>query len=268
MRESDTIVLLSVGNTRTRMARVVDAELQPSRVVRNDPLDELLASVEEFFEGARAALVASVRPGVSDAIVERLDPDGQGKVGVVGRDIGVPLDHTLDDPTTVGQDRLLNALAAWDRTGEASVVVDAGTAITVDFVDGAGAFHGGAIAPGLNAMLETMSKRADALPELSLDAERLPAPGDPPFGKTTPQAMTIGAVAAARGMARALIDEYAQFYQAYPRVIATGGDAGLLFEDDPFVERVVPDLTLIGMLSLWKRAREEDAADGDGTDPG
>ncbi len=149
----------------------------------------------------------------------------------------------------MGDDRLLNALGAYARSKQACVIVDAGTAVTVDFVDGEGVFHGGAIAPGVKMMLDAMHERTAALPAVDMKPELLPGAAEAPFGKTTAQAMVVGVVAAARGLAHSLIDRYAEFYHAYPRVIATGGDAALLFDNDDLVEHLVPDLTLIGLLA-------------------
>jgi pantothenate kinase type III len=66
------------------------------------------------------------------------------------------------------------------------------------------------------------------------------------------------------GLVHLLIDKYAEFYEAYPRVIATGGDAAVLFEDDELVEHIVPDLTLIGMKTAWEMsAAEQETVDLD-----
>jgi pantothenate kinase type III len=90
--------------------------------------------------------------------------------------------------------------------------------------------------------------------------------GPIPFGKRTSEAIALGVAAAVRGMAHDLIDRYAQYYHAYPRVIATGGDAALLFEHDDLVEIVVPDLALVGMLAAVQMLRdtEDDELENDG----
>ena len=154
------------------------------------------------------------------------------------------MNHALDDASTLGQDRILCAFAAYKRAQQACVVIDAGTAITVDFVDGEGTFQGGAIAPGLAMMLDAMHSHTASLPKLEF------APCDESrgaFGKDTAHAMMLGVTAAAAGMVRYLIDRYALAYEAYPQVIATGGDAQAILENEDFVDRVVPDLILLGI---------------------
>lgn len=264
-----------------RCAVARQGALEPSRVINNA---DFAPALTEFVTGLLAAgplpaLIATVNPPIADEVarvlreagVEGVERFGNASIrgergnaaaaepgsGSAGR-LPVPIEDALEDRSTVGQDRLLAALGAWWRTKQACIVIDAGTAVTVDFVDGTGVFQGGAIAPGVGMMLRAMHERTAALPEVDIRAD-LPGPAEP-FGKTTKKAMALGAASSARGLARLLIDRYAEYYEAYPAVIATGGDAALLFEDDPLVERIVPDLQLVGMLAAVERlaAAEED----------
>ncbi len=259
-RESVNLLLLSIGNTRTRCARTTDGQLEPSRVVENHTpaalIEEIHALIGAFPDDTPVvAMIASVNQPISEQIVSALALTRiGGNIVRFGADLPIPIEDALEDRSTVGQDRLFNALGAYATTEQACVVIDAGTAITVDFVDGAGVFQGGAIAPGVQMMLDALHANTDALPPVTLPREDPISDG--PFGKTTPEAMLHGAVWSARGLARALIDRYAEYYQAYPMVVATGGDAPRLFEDDPLVERVVPDLPIVGMLAAHKRLAE------------
>jgi type III pantothenate kinase len=261
---SQTVVLLvSVGNTRTRIAALRGDQLEPSRVVPNaedgDRGQLLRAAGEEArAAGAQTVVIASVNDPVAAALEQSLSP--LASVYRIGRDIKVPIRNTLIDDTTVGQDRLLNALGAFARSEQACIVVDAGTAVTVDFVDGFGTFHGGAIAPGLVMMRDALHEKTAALPLVPITAI---AGETTPFGKDTPGAINLGLSSMVIGLVHLLIDKYAEFYEAYPRVIATGGDAAFLFESDPLVEHIVPDLTLIGMKTAWELS---ELADGDADD--
>lgn len=253
---------MSVGNTRTRIARVEGGKLQPSRVLDNaDP--GTAAAIAEAAQagregGALPTLLASVNAGASEKFETELERAGVS-VTRFGRDVPIPVRNTLDDDSTVGHDRLLDALGAFSRARQACIVIDAGTAVTVDFVDGEGTFHGGVIAPGAQMMLDALHERTSALPAVRLTPEGV-APRDTPFGKTTSRAMSLGVAAAVRGLVHDLIDRYAEFYGAYPRVIATGGDAALLFEGDELVEHIVPDLTLIGMHAAAELLEQIDDA--------
>jgi type III pantothenate kinase len=219
-------------------------------------------SVMEAARGAGAAhvLIATVNRPVSGGLEESLA--GTAQVLRIGRDVRIPVENTLEDASGVGQDRLLNALGAFSRSEQACIVVDAGTAVTVDFVDGFGVFHGGAIAPGLVMMRDALHEKTAALPPAPLTPLGSAAP---PFGKDTIGAINVGVQSMVVGLVHLLIDRYAEFYEAYPRVIATGGDAALLFENDALVEHIVPDLTLIGMKTAWEMsgAAEHESVDMD-----
>jgi type III pantothenate kinase len=254
--------------------------IDPSTVLENGDINaiaERISSAAQLSDGEEpTCVIASVNSRVSAELGRLLGASGV-RVLSFGKDLALPIANTLDDASTVGQDRLLDAIGAFARSKQACVVIDAGTAITVDFVDGEGIFHGGAIAPGIRMMLRAMHDQTSALPKVELTQEmldkfRVAASGTDeggesasasPFGKDTVSAMTLGAMSAARGLVHELVDRYAEFYEAYPRVVATGGDAPLLFEHDPLVESIVPDLTLIGMFEAIRLIEQLDEAEDD-----
>lgn len=249
------LLALNVGNTRTSFGVFTGDRLEHAASAENRGFDGLLASIIEearSIENAetRAVVCATVNPAFSDSLIEALEKELDAPVRRVGDDLPVALAHTLGPDHTTGQDRLLAALGAYELLGQACVVIDAGTAITVDFVDGTGVFHGGAIAPGAQLMLDALAERTAALPVLDAAA---PDPGEP-YGKTTAEAMRAGVYAAGRGLVRVMLDAYAESYGAYPAVVATGGDAELLFADEPLVEHVVPHLVLSGIAVSVHRA--------------
>ncbi len=238
---------VSVGNTRTGFALVECDEPEWSRALPNADREALLSALRGVCapsgDGHAATVVmASVNDPLADIIGPSLRSAG-AEVRRIGRDIPIPIAANVDSPARTGQDRLLAALAAYDLLEQACVVVDAGTALTIDFVDGEGAFQGGAILPGARMGLSALHERTSALPDITLDH-----PSDAaPFGKTTRDAMLQGAVYGARGAVRLLTERYAERFGAYPLVIATGGDAPLLFEGDELIDRIIPDLVLRGV---------------------
>ncbi len=256
MSEQSSILAVAVGNTRTRFGVFSGNELQGSTSVANASVDEVVKALQQSeLPGERSAIViASVNDPVALAIEAGLDNGPLGRVESYrfGRDLPIPIVNTLEDDSTVGQDRLLVALGAYARASQACVVVDAGTAITVDFVDGEGVFQGGAILPGLQMMLDAMASRTAALPALKFQP---PSPEEP-FGKDTRRAMLLGVASAARGAVMVLLERYAEAYEAYPQVIATGGDAAALFEGDGIVEHIAPDLQLVGIREACRRVLE------------
>jgi type III pantothenate kinase len=238
------LVAVNVGNTRTRIGVFRDRELQFSEAVMNADPDAVAAAISGAAPGRGVPIVvASVNNPVADLILEKVEGSGRPDVYRFGKDLTIPIQNALIDDSTVGQDRLLTALGAFSRAKQACIVIDAGTAVTVDFVDGQGVFQGGAIAPGLNMMLTALHEHTAALPSMKYE----PLPEGQTFGKDTRGAMALGVQAAILGMVRVLAERYAEFFGAYPQIIATGGDARALFEGDDLVEHIVPDLTLIGI---------------------
>lgn len=254
------IIAVSVGNSRTKFGSFTDLDMIESGAASNTDLDEvagLIIGLASRTPGAEIVM-ASVNPPVADRLESMLAGRSGGDLYRLGRDIGFPIRHALDDDSTLGHDRLLNAVAAYEMARQACIVIDAGTAMTVDFVDGEGAFQGGAIVPGLRMMLRAMHEQTAALPVIELKA---PDPARGAFGKDTAHAMTLGVLGAARGAVYHLVNTYAEAYGGYPRVIATGGDARLLFENDEIVEHVVPDLQLRGIAVCARAALAEENAD-------
>lgn len=250
-----SILTISVGNTNTSAAAFCGGELL-ERISR--PNTDTLADAIHKLTHDHAidiAVMATVNRPVSTRLAAEIQSVDALQLLQVGEDLGIPLKHTLEDEAIrlTGQDRLLNAVAAHSIARQACVVVDAGTAITVDFVDGEGVFHGGAIAPGVRMSLAVLHDRTAALPEVSFAAPE----ADIPFARNTAEAMLHGVYYGARGLVRQLVERYAEAYEAYPVIIATGGDAKTLFESDPLIERIVPDLTLQGIAKAYAVAIDE-----------
>lgn len=160
-------------------------------------------------------------------------------------------------PGTIGPDRLANALAAKKRYGAPVVVVDFGTAVTFDVVDGHGAYIGGIIAPGLSAMTSYLHEKTALLPAIRIrEPQRV-------VGKSTEEAMLSGAVIGYRGLIRELIVELKRELgiKRLP-VAATGGYAGLIASKFPLISHVDPQLTLEGLKIFWMRRNSWSQPDG------
>ncbi|MFP4144899.1 MAG: type III pantothenate kinase [Phycisphaeraceae bacterium] len=249
------MLAVSVGNTRTRLGAFVEGKLVESATFENRRKQDLADAMDHAFSPLReredtAVVMSSVNPAASDEIEKQVQKQVGRAVHRVERDLPIPIGRQLDPEAIVGEDRLLDAAAAYDVLNQACVVVDAGTAITVDFVDGAGTFHGGAIAPGAQLQLDSLHQRTAMLPEVEFDR---PAEA---VGHNTVEAMRAGVFHGLRGMLRELVEHYAEQAGMFPMVVATGGDANLLFRDYDLVDRVVPDLTLTGIAVTLRVALE------------
>ncbi len=226
-----TFLAIAAGNTRTTVASVTCGEITNKKSFPSNEtasiVDAALSCWSELDAEIGQIVMASSNEEAAKSISVAMADQTSRDIWQIGEDLPAPIGQHLDPETITGIDRLLNAAAAWDAHQQACVVVDAGTCVTVDFVDGEGTFHGGAIAPGAQAQLDAMHKDTSALPDITFEAPLKEA-----FGKNTAQAMLQGVFHGIRGMVRQLSEQYDIRYGAYPLVIATGGDAMLLFDDD------------------------------------
>ncbi len=254
------VIAINIGNTRTSIGRFLGGELDD---VRRLGSDEVVAMVEQCVQWASGSepgknetiiVLASVTDSVAARLRSTLEDQLRVQIYSIGEDVPIPIAVNLDPETITGSDRLLNAAAAFESVRQACIIVDAGTAVTVDFVDGEGTFHGGAIAPGAQMQIHALHDHTEALPELDFT----PPQPDEVFGKSTSQAMRQGVFHGIRGLVWKLAEQYAEHYGAFPMIIATGGDAQALFGNDELIDRVVPDLTLFGINSSVQTALKGD----------
>lgn len=243
-------IAVLVGNTTINAASAHGHEIRDHL---RFPAGEIASAVDGIASlGDSPVVIATVNRKASNALVAALIDDDRitAEIHELGRDLPVSIDSSIPESAGTGQDRLLAAAGAYTLLGQACVVVDAGTALTIDFVDGEGVFQGGAILPGAAMSLRALHEGAPALPMLTVGR-----PDDTePFGKNTEQAMRNGSIYGVQGAVRLLTERYAERYGAYPQVIATGGDAAMLFEGDELIDRIVPELPLIGIAVAYQAA--------------
>ena len=162
---------------------------------------------------------------------------------VAGRELPCPLRLEYDTPRTLGADRWVGALAAFRRYGR-SIVVDCGTATTVNLVDGDGVFRGGSIAPGLGALVTGLAVAAPALPIPRLDAE----PAVPP--RNTQSAIDTGVLLGYCGLVERLVSATLRAARGPAQVVLTGGHAARLLRHTNLHPVHVPDLVHQGLRAL------------------
>jgi type III pantothenate kinase len=157
------------------------------------------------------------------------------------------------EPEKVGRDRLFAARGALELCRASAIVVDAGTALTVDAVREDGTFLGGAIAPGPTLLAKVLAEGTARLPRIE------PRPRPAALGRTTEEALQAGVVVGFRGAARELVERVSdEAGFAGAPVVLTGGAGRFLREPNAFVARRVfeePDLVHIGLLAAWNASR-------------
>ena len=256
-----TILAVSVGNTRIQLGRIIDGEVKECVFFEHAAISKVIDQLSSWWtaledDANRSVMLASVHADRADELRSLIADQFGAEVYEIEKDVPVPIGRDLEPETIVGVDRLLDAAAAWDQLKQACVIIDAGSAITVDFVDGEGVFHGGAILPGVQMQISAMAKGTSLLGEV----EFRPPEGDA-FGRSTSEAMLRGVYHGIRGGVWRVIETYAEAYGAYPLVLATGGDADMLFKDDELITRIVPDLAIRGIAVAAQHATTPDDED-------
>ena len=248
------ILAIDVGNTNMRVGLVrggdvTAARRAPTRGNRSaahlaTTLGALLAEDGVALTDVESIFVASVVPKVTAALHELAAERG---IRLVSADhTTIPIAIRVDNPAAVGNDRLVNAYAAGLLHGMPVIVIDLGTATTLDVVAPDGAFLGGAIAPGLGLGLEALSEHTAQLPQVALE---LP---DKAIGTDTVSAMLSGAVLGYFGLVKELVRRIrAEMGAAKPKVVLTGGLSALSWAQSiPSVDIIDPLLTLRGLALL------------------
>jgi type III pantothenate kinase len=253
------LVLVDVGNTNTIFGVYRGDELIESFRLSTDTertADEYGALLLPLFTmrgvdpaSAEAVVVSSVVPPLH-LTLERLAQRYFGKQPLFiepGVRTGMPIRY--DNPTEVGADRIVNAVAARERYGAPVIVVDFGTATTFDVVNAAGEYAGGIIAPGITISAEALFAHASRLYRVDV---RKPTEL---VGKNTAAAMQAGIYYGYIGLVDGILERLTAELPGLKGVVATGGQAPLIASGSRYIREVDPDLTLTGLKLIYERNR-------------
>jgi type III pantothenate kinase len=248
------IIVFDVGNTETTIGLFDDTELRAHwRVTTDVPrtADELGVLVHNLLDGdgvdrsaVADASIGSVVPRMTAPLTEACQRWLHAKrITVVDGASPLPIRLDVDEPRTVGADRIVNTLAASRMFGRDAVVVDLGTATTFDCITGEGVFLGGVIAPGVLVMAETLFRRTSKLPATEL------IPPKQVIGKNTSECIRAGVMLGAAELIDGLVRRIKGSWPGseVPLVVATGGLAETFARLCESFDRVEPYLTLHGL---------------------
>jgi type III pantothenate kinase len=250
------LLAVDVGNTQTHVG-LFDGDLLEHwrfHTSRTATADELAVSVTAIL-GLRkldlsdidALVVSCVVPALAQEYDQLLARYLGGKGALVGPSMKTGMPIRIDNPRELGADRLVNAVAAYERFGAPCIAVDFGTAVNYDVVSGAGEYLGGVIAPGVEISLEALSQRAAALPRI-----RLGAPPSP-IGRSTLEAIQSGVVYGYAGQVDGLVGRLREELGEEATAIATGGFASVIVPHCEQIDEVDDLLTLQGLKIIWER---------------
>jgi type III pantothenate kinase len=251
------LLALDVGNTEITVGLFAGDELERSWRLTTHPdrtPDEWAAAIRAMFAQAglditrvTGTILASVVPSVTEVVADALLIATGTAAIIVGPESPLPITLDVEEPHTVGADRVVNTVAASRLFGADTIVVDFGTATTLDCITRDGTFLGGIIAPGLRTSGENLVRRAAKLQSVDL------APPTRALGRRTEDCvragLVFGAADAVDGLVRRLKAEWPR--PSVPKVVATGGYAPLVAKYSMEIEEVYPDLTLRGLRLVY-----------------
>lgn len=255
------ILAFDVGNTETTIglfdgARLLDHWRIATR--QQDTVDELGLLVRSLvresgfdLSAIRGTMIASVVPPMTPNLIEMSSRHLGVPAGTVDPRSRLPVRLEVEEPLSVGADRIANTIAVASIFGTDTIAVDLGTATTFDCITGDGAFLGGVIAPGVQSGADTLVRRTAKLPRVDLE------PPSTIIGKRTETALQSGifyaAVETIDGIVRRIKEEWVGDDAL---VVATGGLAPLLARHCQTIDRVEPFLTLYGIEIAHRHLQE------------
>ena len=261
MQDKNLLLAIDAGNTNTNFAIFKNGTpLAKWRIhtVHHRTADEYVAILSQLLlnedikkERIANIIIASVVPPIMIALNKLCTNYFGVKPLIVGENVKSPIKIRLDTPTEVGADRIVNAVASNKLYKKPAIIIDFGTATTFDVVDAGGAYCGGVIAPGINLSLSALQEAASKLPMVWI---KKPAKV---IGTNTKEAMQSGIYWGYIGLIEGVVDRIKKEMKTKPVVIATGGLAPMFAESTKVIEKIEPDLTLIGLNEIFKYQRKK-----------
>ena len=251
------LLAVDVGNTQTHFGTFRAGELVEHwrfATVRTSTADELGAALLNLLE-LRGLTFDDLDASIISTVVPELEPEYEDMVQrylrhaamLVGPALKTGMAIRIDNPRELGADRLVNAVAAYERFHAACVVVDFGTSINYDVVSAEGEFLGGIIAPGVEISMEALHQRAAKLVRVDLEEPR------GVIGKSTIDSVRSGVVYGFAGQVDGIVDRVRAELGEDTRAIATGGLAHFIVPYCDSIDEIDDLLTLTGLRLIYER---------------
>ena len=253
------LLVIDVGNTNIVLGVYKDTELLDHWRISTDrqrTTDEYGVLIRELFylndfraDDINAIIISSVVPPV----VPTLERMCQRYFGLspllIGPGVKTGMDIRYDNPREVGADRIVNAVAAYEKYGGPVIIVDFGTATTFCAVDAKGVYLGGSICPGIGISTEALVQRTAKLPRIELKRT------DSVICRNTIESMQAGVFYGFVGQVEGIVSRMRRELDMSARVVATGGLAVVIAPATKAIDVVEPMLTLEGLRIIYERDR-------------
>jgi type III pantothenate kinase len=257
------LLAIDVGNTQSHLG-VFDSEELVAHwrfaTAADETADELAVRLSALVS-LRGLALGRIDGSIISSVVPQLTPEYAGMCEryldqpclIVGPGLSTGMAIQLDNPRELGADRLVNAVAAYDRFAGPCAVADFGTAITFDVVSSGGEYLGGVIGPGVEISMEALAQRTAKLPPIEL-GEPLGEPGGV-IGKSTHASLQSGIVYGFAGAVDAIARRVQRELGPDTQFVATGGHAPAIIPFCEMLDEVDDLLTLTGLRLIWERNR-------------
>ena len=253
------LLVIDVGNTNIVLGVYKDTELLDHWRISTDrqrTTDEYGVLIRELFylndlraDDINAIIISSVVPPV----VPTLERMCQRYFGLspllIGPGVKTSMDIRYDNPREVGADRIVNAVAAYEKYGGPVIIVDFGTATTFCAVDAKGVYLGGSICPGIGISTEALVQRTAKLPRIELKRT------DSVICRNTIESMQAGVFYGFVGQVEGIVSRMRRELDMSARVVATGGLVVVIAPATKAIDVVEPMLTLEGLRIIYERNR-------------
>lgn len=251
------LLVIDVGNTNTVLGLYEGDELVRDwriRTVVDHTVDEYGMLIYNLYKNSKikpkaikAIIISCVVPPMLNILEPLCRKYFNVKPIIVEPGIKTGMPILYDNPREVGADRIVNAVAAYEKYGGDIIVVDFGTATTFDYVSKKGEYMGGCIAPGIMISSEALFSKAAKLPRVEISKPKSV------IGKDTVSSMQAGILYGYAGLVDGLVQRIKEEVKSDPRVIATGGLARIIASETKSIQIVDEMLTLEGLRILYKR---------------